>query len=235
MGPPLLTGRLRPLVRRAVPAVGLVLGILVVTGLEVPPRAGAAAPGGSPLAAQGTTTTTADPLIDSVGPALRSRGWYTQAGGGAESRALERLSRRLRADGSSWGLVALRGQPAQGTRSFAEDVLDDLQAAQSDISTVVVLTPSEVAAESRTYAGDTLDQAVTEAIPDFQRDVTAGYERLFQLLAGAPLTHDLAPLDPAAAQAPPRSKAPLFVAGGVLAVAAAVVLVVIGVRRAARS
>ena len=131
--------------------------------------------------------------------------------------------------------MALREPPAGGTRFFAEDVLDDLRAARSDISTIVVLTPSDIAADSRTYTGDTLDQAVTEAIPEFQRDVTAGYERLFQLLAGAPLTERLAPLDPSAGSAPQRSTVPLFVAGGALLVVAAAVLAVIGSRRAARS
>ena len=64
--------------------------------------------------------------------------------------------------------------------------------------------------------------------------MTAGYERLFELLAGAPLTDELAPLDPSAGTAPGRSTVPLFVAGGALLVAAAVVLVVVGARRAAR-
>ena len=181
------------------------------------------------------TGTGVDPLITSVSPALAARGWFTEAGGGAESRTLERLARRLRADGNAWGLVALREPPAGGTRFFAEDVLDDLRAARSDISTIVVLTPSDIAADSRTYTGDALDQAVTEAIPEFQRDVTAGYERLFQLLAGAPLTDRLAPLDPSAGSAPQRSTVPLFVAGGALLVVAAAVLAVIGSRRAARA
>lgn len=176
-----------------------------------------------------------NPLVASVSPVLASRGWFTEAGGGAESRTLERLSRRLRADGSAWGLVALSEKPDGGTRFFAKDVLDELRSTQSDISTVVVLTPSEIAADSRTYAGADLDQALTQAIPDFQRDVTAGYERLFQLLAGAPLTDDLAPVAPSSGAAPQRSTVPLFVAGGVLLVVAAVVVAMIGSRRAART
>jgi len=253
MGPPPPSGRLPVL--RQVAALAAALAVVATTLLtSIVPGARPASAAPTTVTSAGNTTTDgsttdaggdgddrsgagagADPLIASVGPALATRGWFTEAGGGAESRTLERLSRRLRAGSSPWGLVVLAEPPAGGTRFFAEDLLDDLRTARSDISTVVVLTPSDIAADSRTYSGEALDQAVTEAIPDFQRDVTAGYERLFHLLAGAPLTDELAPLDPSAGSAPGRSTVPLFVAGGALLVVAAAVLAVIGSRRAARA
>ena len=169
-----------------------------------------------------------DSLIASVSPALAARGWYTEAGGGAESRTLERLARRLRAGGSPWGLVALRQPPAGGTRFFAEDVLDELRADAERHHHGRRPHAQRHRRGQPDLCGRGAGPGLVEAIPEFQRDVTAGYERLFELLAGAPLTDELAPLDPSAGTAPGRSTVPLFVAGGALLgrVAAAVLVVV---------
>jgi hypothetical protein len=175
---------------------------------------------GLPATRPAALASASDTRVAEVSDAVRGKGWFTEPGAGVPSATLERVADRLHAAGASWGLVALAEAPAGGTKFFAADLLDALRGDEADVSTVVVLTPTDIAAESRTYGVDQVEPALTDAVPSFDRDVVAGYEHLFLSLAGAPLTAQVGN----AAGRGGAGKLPAVVAGASLLVAAVLLL-----------
>lgn len=178
------------------------------------------------VGSQPASTATSSALGDDaqlalVADKLIAQGWYNEPGAGTEDGRLAEVQARLASTGSEWGLVALADNPALGTRVFSNEVLD-LVRAKDGPKTVVVLTPTEIAASSRTYEEADVQQALAASIPGFNRDVVAGFETLF-----AELTDGAAPPRPA-----PETTFPAVpIAGAAVTALAAVVLIIAGYRR----
>ncbi len=159
--------------------------------------------------------------LEEVSSTVLAKGWFNEVGAGTEDERLAEIQARLAGVGSPWGLVALAENPAPSTKAFGDELLDLVRAGGGP-KTVVILTPTEVSASSRTYDEATLQAALATAVPAFDRDVVAGFETLF-----AELTDGPAPARPA----PETSFPVVAVAGAVATGLAAVVLVVAGFRR----
>ena len=82
------------------------------------------------------------------------------------------------------GLVVLADTPSD-LKDMASELLDDVRGQGGTETTIVVLTPKQLAAESRLYPD--IDAALAEALPTFQIDALGGFIWLHERLVGAPL------------------------------------------------
>ena len=168
-----------------------------------------------------STATGSGPALEEVSAKLVTQGWYNEPGAGTEDARLAEVQARLASTGTPWALVALAQNPSLGTKGFGDELLDLVRAGGGP-KTLVILTPTEVTASSRTYEEAELQAALAAAVPAFDRDVVAGFEALF-----ADLTDGPAPPRPA-----PETSFPVVpVAGAAITAMAAAVLVVAGFKR----
>lgn len=95
------------------------------------------------------------------------------------------LARRIAATNQRWAFVVTGSEPPNA-KALASEVLAGLRSVGGSQSTVVVLTPSTIGAESRTYSGG-LDDALRAALPHLEADPVAGLAEVFEALSGTKL------------------------------------------------
>jgi hypothetical protein len=174
--------------------------------------AAALLPGAGTAGAQPRTlaeTIAADALEDDV---------YVEAAPVVPPSALGDLAGRIATTDQRWALVVVDHDPGNA-KQLASDVLGELRSVGGDQSTVVVLSPTSIGAESRIAEyRPRLDQALRDALPALDRSPVLGIADVFRSLSGAEL--------PAAAPAANpgddggRDLAPIVVGGGALLLAA---------------
>ena len=174
----------------------------------------------SPITRPAAGVETPDPLSEQreiVAIAVTRLGYYTEPGAGVSTKDLSRVQRRLVSAGDEIGVVMLSTTQPQ-LKAFANEVLDLVRGKGSKLTTIVVLTPTELAGSSRRFTN--LDEGLAASLPVFERDVVGGFEELHTALTGGPL--------PAGGKEPEEpSSVPwpiVFGGGGLLLAAIAVIL-----------
>lgn len=215
--------------------IGRVLGAAALAAALLAVSAAGAGGQEDPAA---TTAEASEPVdaerarVSAVAAEVLAKGWYNEAGAGVDDDRLAEVQLRLATGGSPWGLVTLAEIPAFGTRSFGDELLVEVRAGGSPIKTVVVLTPSEVTAASRTYDDTEVQTALAAAVPAFNTDVVGGFEALYADLTDAPVAPGPEAGTEGGAAGGVRV---LAVVGGACAGLAALIVGVAGLRRRSRT
>lgn len=163
-----------------------------------------------------------DPLSERqerIATAVAAQGYYTEVGAGVDEVSLGRMQRRLVSAGDEIGVVML-AQAEPQPRTFANDILDLVRGKASKLTTIVVITPTDLAGSSRRFTN--LDEGLAAALPVFEKDIVGGFVELHLALTGGPL--------PVGGKEPSKpSSVPwpaIFGAGAVLLALSAVILAV---------
>jgi hypothetical protein len=97
------------------------------------------------------------------------------------------LARRIAATDQRWAFVVLDADPGNA-KVLARDVVTDLRSVTGEHTTVLVLTPPSIGAESvvEDYQAR-LDDELTNALPVLDRNPVAGLAAVFEALSGEAL------------------------------------------------
>ena len=211
-------------------AVGLFLSMMSVLGAvvltSVPVGASTSVPARPAITRPPAGNDGPDALGDHeelVATAVAANGYFTEFGAGVQEDALGRMQRRLVSAGDEIGVVMLAQSEPQ-IRSFANDILDLVRGKGSKLTTIVVISPTDLAGASRRF--NNLDEGLAAALPVFEKDIVGGFVELHTALTGGPL--------PAGGKEPSKpSSTPwpaIFGGGGLLLAVAAVILALRGGR-----
>jgi len=132
------------------------------------------------------STALAEPDAGTVADDVDRTGFYVEPGAEADAEAVDDTAADLANQGLFPGLVVLAEDPPGGSTAYATEVFDELVATDSDVRTVVVVSPETVGVDSDEYDGDTVDGALDASIDEFQSSPAAGFAALYDELSGEP-------------------------------------------------
>jgi hypothetical protein len=141
---------------------------------------------------------------------------------------LAELAARIATTDQRWAFVVL-DRDLDNAKVLARDVLTELRSVTGEHTTVVVLTPTSIGAETVTEAyEERIDGALTEALPLLQRSPVSGMAAVFESLSGARLPGEAAAAGTADDGDDGGSSAlPIAIGGLAIVVGAAVVVTVL--------
>ncbi len=131
-------------------------------------------------------TAAAEPDAGTVADSVDRTGFYVEPGAEADADAVDDTAADLANEGLFPGLVVLAEDPPGGSTAYATEVFDELVAGNSEVRTVVVVSPETVGVDGDEYDGDIVDGALDASIDAFQSSPAEGFAAFYDQLSGEP-------------------------------------------------